>query len=217
MSPATLLNKVLRSGQLNISAVSTHSIHPIRLRLSYSIGVRLRVKCLQNFVYVYTDGYKQTAQLNVFIYAMQIIQKFFFLVNSSKCNVCNKNKNFNRWTDACIWFIFFIHVLGELLVGNISFVYTGSATSSSRASGYRYADKKKRTIEAWERLRPKLLSTRVEELSPACFDCCLCDSHTEAIIYCQDCGPNAYYCSNCCDRIHTNILFHRPQQWMVRY
>ncbi|CAG2254522.1 unnamed protein product [Mytilus edulis] len=68
-------------------------------------------------------------------------------------------------------------------------------------------------MEAWDLLREKLLVTRIEEFSPASYSCCFCDSQEQEIIYCQDCGPTAYYCHTCCMRIHKNILFHKPHQW----
>ncbi|XP_076079987.1 uncharacterized protein LOC143050754 [Mytilus galloprovincialis] len=76
-----------------------------------------------------------------------------------------------------------------------------------------YATKKKKLIEAWEGLREDLILTRLQELSPATHECGFCHDEQPDIIICQDCGPQAYYCSSCCERVHRNILFHKPQQW----
>ncbi|XP_076076240.1 uncharacterized protein LOC143047159 isoform X2 [Mytilus galloprovincialis] len=76
-----------------------------------------------------------------------------------------------------------------------------------------YAEKRKRVMGAWDLLRDKLIDTRLEEQSPATHCCCFCESSVDDVIFCQDCGPSAYYCDTCCKRIHQNILFHKPHQW----
>ncbi|XP_071140726.1 uncharacterized protein [Mytilus edulis] len=76
-----------------------------------------------------------------------------------------------------------------------------------------YAEKRKRVMGAWDLLRDKLIETRLEEQSPATHCCCFCESSVDDVIFCQDCGPSAYYCDTCCKRIHQNILFHKPHQW----
>ncbi|XP_063431701.1 uncharacterized protein LOC134714389 [Mytilus trossulus] len=76
-----------------------------------------------------------------------------------------------------------------------------------------YAAKKKKLTEAWEGLREDLILTRLQELCPATHEYGFCHDEQSDIIMCQDCGPQAYYCSSCCERVHRNILFHKPQQW----
>ncbi|CAG2254524.1 unnamed protein product [Mytilus edulis] len=92
---------------------------------------------------------------------------------------------------------------------------SGSCTlkTTKGNTGNTYSEKRKKVMEAWDLLREKLLVTRIEEFSPASYSCCFCDSQEQEIIYCQDCGPTAYYCHTCCMRIHKNILFHKPHQW----
>lgn len=90
-----------------------------------------------------------------------------------------------------------------------------SVDMADQATKNIYREKREKINEAWSNLRSNLLSSRIEELSPASYFCCLCDSHEETIIFCQDCGPTAYYCNACCQRVHRNILFHMPHKWKV--
>ncbi|CAG2193216.1 unnamed protein product [Mytilus edulis] len=86
---------------------------------------------------------------------------------------------------------------------------SGSCNLKTKGNDF-YSEKRKMVMEAWD-----LLMTRIEEFLPALYSCRFCDSQEQEIMYCQDCGPAAYYCYTCCMRIHKNILFHKPHQWKV--
>ncbi|KAJ8308655.1 hypothetical protein KUTeg_013529 [Tegillarca granosa] len=76
-----------------------------------------------------------------------------------------------------------------------------------------YEIRKNKIIENWNRVRQVLVDTHIEELSPSSNECCMCKTVVEEIIYCDDCGPTAYYCQACCQRIHAVVVFHTPQIW----
>ena len=90
-----------------------------------------------------------------------------------------------------------------------SCVFTGGTNSS-------YALKKQKLLEAWDSIRVNLLNVRLEEMAPASTLCCLCGVIQDCgIIRCQECGPSAYYCEECCVKVHEHIIFHRPKKWNV--
>lgn len=70
-------------------------------------------------------------------------------------------------------------------------------------------------IEAWEAIRNDLLDVRLEELSPATFQCQRCGEEDDQIIRCLDCSAVAYYCHKCSEDIHSTVLFHVPNIWNV--
>ena len=58
-------------------------------------------------------------------------------------------------------------------------------------------------------------------MSPSSDICVLCSTHVENIVMCENCGPLAYYCdeccerNECCERILGPMLFHKPKRWTV--
>lgn len=107
---------------------------------------------------------------------------------------------------------YFVNV-SLLYIHTYLFYLTDIDDSNVTTCNSNYAEKKRKLIVAWEGLRPALITTRIEELSPSTNECCFCNSAEQEIIFCQDCGPAAFYCSSCCERVHTNILFHKPHKW----
>ncbi|CAC5390360.1 unnamed protein product [Mytilus coruscus] len=73
-----------------------------------------------------------------------------------------------------------------------------NVNSNPARTNLTYAEKRKRVMGAWDLLRDKLIETRLEEQSPATHSCCFCQSTVDDVIFCQDCGPSAYYFDACC-------------------
>jgi hypothetical protein len=44
-----------------------------------------------------------------------------------------------------------------------------------------------------------------------------CSSPKPAVIICEDCRPNNFYCQQCCYYVHTFIPFHIPKIWHVSW
>ena len=78
-----------------------------------------------------------------------------------------------------------------------------------------YREKQTKLFQKWESIRKALISARIEEMSPSSDICVLCSKHVENIVTCENCGPLAYYCDECCERIHRPMLFHKPKKWTV--
>ncbi|KAK6181329.1 hypothetical protein SNE40_009207 [Patella caerulea] len=76
-----------------------------------------------------------------------------------------------------------------------------------------FCKKKQQRFEYWTDIQSKLLHTHIEEMCPASNVCRMCGISVPEIIFCIDCGPSAYYCSECNTKIHDIVVFHSPQIW----
>lgn len=79
-----------------------------------------------------------------------------------------------------------------------------------------YSIKQKSTVAAWELVRGDLLHCAVECFSMPNEQLCMnCSSLADT--RCIQCGPRAFYCSECCIDAHSKInLFHTPELWQVK-
>ncbi len=72
----------------------------------------------------------------------------------------------------------------------------------------------KRQVEAWERVRPRLLDCFTASLAmPPGQLCMSCPNHAD--FRCRECSSLAYYCRECCQAQHrySNFL-HTPERWV---
>ena len=70
------------------------------------------------------------------------------------------------------------------------------------------------SILAWEKLRPKLLHTAVENSALPCKQPCLLCGEDEAVYRCVQCAPWVHYCHSCFRKAHSNInIFHVGEIW----
>lgn len=124
------------------------------------------------------------------------------LPTNENANLKNEGESTSQLSEAAIKDVF--------PVPDILDLERNGSTSKEKMT---YSEKRRKLIEAWDGLRNNLLTTRLAEFSPATHTCCFCGVHIPEIIYCRDCGPNAYFCHSCHTRTHKNILFHRAYQW----
>ena len=88
-------------------------------------------------------------------------------------------------------------------------------TFPDTVSSSAYEKRQQKAADNWAEVRVQLLRASVETGIPSpCSVCAECEEPAVAI--CRDCGPQAYYCANHVDSVHslTNI-FHRPFLWKV--
>ena len=88
-------------------------------------------------------------------------------------------------------------------------------TFPDTVSSSAYEKRQQKAADNWAEVRVQLLRASVETGIPSpCSVCAECEEPAVAI--CWDCGPQAYYCANHVDSVHslTNI-FHRPFLWKV--
>lgn len=80
-----------------------------------------------------------------------------------------------------------------------------------------HTERKKRTAEAWEEIRPKLIPAMISSVGfPSGIACVICKS--SANVWCKDCGALAYLCEECARKLHTDVnIFHSPMLWKVRH
>ncbi|XP_064400690.1 uncharacterized protein LOC135346605 isoform X5 [Halichondria panicea] len=86
-------------------------------------------------------------------------------------------------------------------------------TFPDTVSSSAYEKRQQKAADNWAEVRVQLLRASVETGIPSpCSVCAECEEPAVAI--CRDCGPQAYYCANHVDSVHslTNI-FHRPFLW----
>ena len=81
-----------------------------------------------------------------------------------------------------------------------------------------YTIESKSSVAGWEAIRKKLLFTVTESVGmPVGQMCVLCRENC-AVVRCQQCGPQSYYCQACVDTSHSWFSFlHAMEQWTVRY
>ena len=81
-----------------------------------------------------------------------------------------------------------------------------------------YTIESKTSVAGWEAIRKKLLFTVTESVGmPVGQMCVLCRENC-AVVRCQQCGPQSYYCQACVDTSHSRFTFlHAMEQWTVRY
>ncbi|XP_050400331.1 uncharacterized protein LOC126817401 [Patella vulgata] len=76
-----------------------------------------------------------------------------------------------------------------------------------------YQQKKFKLLETWCSIRDRLLSVRLEELSPMSTTCGLCGDQDDYILKCNTCGPASYFCQQCARSGHQNVVFHDLEIW----
>lgn len=80
-----------------------------------------------------------------------------------------------------------------------------------------YEKRQQKLVEYWAEVRGQLLRASVETSIPLPSSLCVeCEQVTVAL--CRDCGPQAYYCANHVEIMHsTRNIFHRPHLWKVSF
>ena len=77
-----------------------------------------------------------------------------------------------------------------------------------------YARRKEKSASAWFDIRKELLAISVESLGlPLKCKCHTCGK--KANCRCRDCGPLMFYCEECANDTHTNLIFHRMEIFKV--
>lgn len=79
--------------------------------------------------------------------------------------------------------------------------------------GPSYLERQRKAADHWSEIRDQLQHVAVETGIPPSNVCCImCD--VLAIAVCADCSPQAYFCQEHVELIHSKInLFHRPDIW----
>ena len=87
---------------------------------------------------------------------------------------------------------------------------------SAQGSPCSHRARKEKAAEAWAEARSKITPAMITGFGfPKDGVCIFCDSHP-ICVWCPDCGPNAYLCENCTQRVHKVInCFHSPLLWKV--
>lgn len=67
--------------------------------------------------------------------------------------------------------------------------------------------------EEWDAIRGSIVEALVQQNYPATFQCSLCDKEDKQIIWCPDCGPSAYFCRQCSEKLHCVVFLHVSQIW----
>lgn len=78
-----------------------------------------------------------------------------------------------------------------------------------------YANKRQKLSNHWDLIQPLLQKAFYTSRMPLTSKCVTCEEDSDLIIQCPDCGPCAYYCHECCDRIHKYAPLHIPLKWQV--
>lgn len=76
-----------------------------------------------------------------------------------------------------------------------------------------YVEKKRKASNKWASVKEEVKKAFIEDECPAIFTCLVCEAEEQDIWRCKDCGPTAYFCTECCRKHHLITLFHKPQQW----
>lgn len=84
------------------------------------------------------------------------------------------------------------------------FIYPGLSGNALR---------KAETVSQWKKLRPDLTRSHYQTFAPLSTVCAVCRQEVARIILCKDCGPLAYYCSECFQRHKKIAPLHLGQQW----
>ncbi|XP_070179045.1 uncharacterized protein [Littorina saxatilis] len=75
--------------------------------------------------------------------------------------------------------------------------------------------RKEKAETAWDKLRKKLLESRLEMLAPFAVVCSFCQADLQegSFVRCSDCGPCVFYCLTCDSKIHSVLQFHKQYVW----
>ena len=80
-----------------------------------------------------------------------------------------------------------------------------------------YERRKEKLADHWGELRASLIRIKISTHGyPPIGASCICCGLSNAMIRCNDCGPNVFYCSECAISNHTNVnVMHRLFTWKV--
>ena len=80
-----------------------------------------------------------------------------------------------------------------------------------------YERRKEKLGDHWGELRASLIRIKISTHGyPPIGANCICCGLSNAMIRCNDCGPNVFYCSECAISNHTNVnVMHRLFTWKV--
>jgi len=80
-----------------------------------------------------------------------------------------------------------------------------------------YSIEAKSSVAGWEAVRERLLFAVTEALGMPVGQMCVLCRTSDAVIRCQQCGPQSYYCQACTDTVHSQCSFlHTTERWTVR-
>ena len=77
--------------------------------------------------------------------------------------------------------------------------------------------RKMKVAGAWAELRKGFIQIAISATGfPTNVNQCVFCERNSASVLCKDCGPQAFLCMECADKLHRNInLLHRPSLWKV--
>ena len=80
-----------------------------------------------------------------------------------------------------------------------------------------YVRRKVKAASAWADLRKRFVQIHISDSGfPANVIQCVFCGHNSASVLCKDCGPQAFLCIECGEKLHRDInLLHRPSLWKV--